>query len=188
MSADLFYFMASLPALRLEGQASITCPRFLQQCRDLLDEKIADRLEKIFLTPDNTEPVDETVAQWYAFEAYLRNTLAELRRVRLKLPPEDTGRKSREQLYSYRKRIEDAMALTSPLARENTLDALRFAFLEELEVGHYFDLPKLELYFLKLLILDKRSSRKLPEGRSTFDKLLEAGFTQANEHRIGDEI
>jgi len=188
MGADLFYFISSLPTLRLDGQCPFTSPDLIQQCRELLGEDIAARLEKIRLVPDNTEPVDGTVAQWYSFETYLRNTLAELRRSRLKLPPEDTGRHVKEPLYSYRKRIEEAMALSSTVARENMLDSLRFAYLGELEAGHYFDLPSLELYLLKLLMLDKRSARKLPEGRANFDRLLDAGFTRANEKRIGDEL
>ena len=188
MGADYFYFISSLPTLVMDGQCQLTAPQFLQQCRELLGDGVADRLEKIRLVPDNTTPVDDTVAQWYSFETYLRNTLAELRRARLKLPPQDTGRQSKEQFYSYRKQIEEAMALTSTVARENKLDSLRFAYLCELESAHYFNLQLLELYLLKLLLIDKRSGRKLPEGRATFDRMLEAGFAQAEEKRIGDEL
>ncbi|MBO4513915.1 MAG: DUF2764 family protein [Victivallales bacterium] len=188
MGVDLFYFISSLPTLGLDGQCPLTATQFLQQCRELLGDDIADRLERIRLVPDNTSPVDDTVAQWYSFETYLRNTLSELRRSRLKLPPQDTGRQSKEQFYLYRKQIEEAMALTSTVARENKLDAMRFAYLGELESAHYFNLPLLELYLLKLLIIDKRSGRKLPEGRATFDRMLEAGFAQAGEKRIGDEL
>ncbi len=188
MGVDLFYFISSLPAIKLDGQCPLTAPLFLQQCRDLLGDDIGDRLEKVRLVPDNTAPVDDTVEQWYSFETYLRNTLAELRRARLKLPPEDTGRQGKDLFCSYRKEIEEAMAMSSTVARENKLDEMRFAFLGELEAGHYFNLQLVELYLLKLLLIDKRSGRKLPEGRATFDRMLEAGFAQASEKRIGDEL
>ena len=187
MTSNIYYFMSSLPMLRLDERIPFSAADFLDRCRELLGGEVAACLENIALVPDNAEPTDDTVAQWYGFETCLRNAVADMRRARFKLPLKGNERPNAALLPSLKKRIEEIMALNSPVAKEEALDKLRFEFLDGLEAGHYFDKAALDVYMLKLLILDRRSTRRLPEGRAAFDELLSRGFAQANEKRTGDE-
>lgn len=174
--------------LRGGMEAPFTAESFLQRCEDLLGNEIATRLRKVTLEPDGHIPPNDTAADWYGFETYLRNCVSELRRLKMKLAPGGDLRPDSMLLPSMRKRIEDAMAMSAPAAREEALDRIRLDYLDGLAAGHSFDMTALTVYLIKLLILDRRSSRNLERGRRAFDTLLDRGFAQAGEKRIGEEL
>lgn len=185
MAADLFYFISSLPALSQGEKPSCTYQDFIARCSENFGDDIAKRLKALQLLP--LKPVhnsSEVAVAWYEFEAFLRNTVAEIRKARLRGSQLNfTKRETPHLSPGDAKHIEDIMAMQSPLDRENALDVFRFHFLEELEAEHFFDIPALEIYAIKLLILEKQFSRQIERGSEEFTKLMEAGLQAARNVR-----
>lgn len=66
-----------------------------------------------------------------------------------------------------------ASSAENPLEAERILDRARWAELDELEVGHQFDLAQLIVYALRLEILDRRAQMMNDRGRSHFESWYE---------------
>jgi len=128
---------------------------FLQKCQDLISgddlaalESAADR--EIPLPPGSGA---ETSRRWRQFEQELRNELAKLRAARKKTDPLKYIRHDGSSQPSVIHIALSAYRNTSLMDAEKTLDMERWRFLDELTVGHYFDIDALLVYASKLLIL-----------------------------------
>jgi hypothetical protein len=64
----------------------------------------------------------------------------------------------------------EALAAGTPREVEEALDRRRWARLEELEAGTQFDLDRLVVYRLKLLLLERRDRWRPEPGRAAFAK------------------
>ncbi|MFH0827465.1 MAG: DUF2764 family protein, partial [Candidatus Omnitrophota bacterium] len=60
----------------------------------------------------------------------------------------------------------------SLLEGERMLDAERWRFLDELSLGHYFDLDFLIVYLLKLLILERWEKIRTADKEQFLDELI----------------
>ena len=183
MPADLFYFLSSLPALRWSEKPPMTYARFMAYCTDNLGGDYAKKLSGLQLLPDEaaTSPL---ARQWLDFESYVRNTVAECRKAKLRgqkvtFTPHPTTHLSPGDS----KRLEEIMAMASPLERENALDLFRWKYLDDLAAAHFYDVASLEIYTLKLLLLEKQSSRQLEAGQAAFSTLMEEGLKKARAVR-----
>jgi len=185
MAKDLFYFISSLPSLRWGEKPAVGSRQFLDHCREELGEKPAAVLESLTLCPEGAQEGQTDVARrWSDYETFVRNTLAELRSAKTFKGQVAVKQRHTSHLSpSDVKRLEDVMAMTSPLERESALDQLRWTCLEEIGAGHYFDLGAIEVYVLKLMLLEKQSSRQLEAGRAAFQELMESGLSQARQAR-----
>ena len=183
MPADLFYFLSSLPTLRWNEKPPLTHAQFLERCEESLGKKYALLLGQLELLPN--ESARSTVArQWQDFEYFVRNTLAGLRKARLRVSNVLISHHESPHLSpGDSKRLEEIFAMPTPLERENALDAFRWSFLENLAANHYFDQGSLEIYSLKLKLLEKLASRELASGQAAFGSLMEAGLQKAREAR-----
>jgi hypothetical protein len=65
----------------------------------------------------------------------------------------------------------EAFAQESPLQAEDTLNRARWRYLDELEVGHYFDIDKILVYALRLQILARKALFEAEKGREMFEKV-----------------
>ena len=86
------------------------------------------------------------------------------------------------------KRIEEILAIASPLERENALDNLRWKFLDGLATSHTFCKGAVEIYALRLLLLEKQASRQYEAGKAAFDKLMNDGLEKAIKVRTTEEV
>jgi hypothetical protein len=74
----------------------------------------------------------------------------------------------------------EAAGMINPLEAERLLNRARWQFLEELEVGHYFDVERLVIYSLKLQLLERIALHDQEKGREQFEVV----FGKLNE-KIG---
>ena len=183
MPADLFYFISSLPTLRWSEKAPFSYAAFMEKCTENLGRDYAQKLAQLQLLPSD-EPKSLIARQWLDFEAFVRNTVGEFRKAKLRrqnivFTRHETSHLSPGDI----KRLEEIMALHSPLERENALDLFRWKYLDDLAAAHFYDDSILEIYALKLLLLEKQASRQLARGQEAFKALTEAGLQKAQEVR-----
>lgn len=183
MAGDLFYFISTLPMLRWGEKPPLAYEDFLAGCREALGEASGSWLSGISLVPDGA-PQTALAAQWQAKETFMRNVLAELRAGKRRRNAGQWLRATSEMSPGERKRIEDAMGLSSVWEREQALDQLRWQVLDDLGVGHAFDLTVLEIYALRLRLLEKQQSRQPEPGREAFAALVAAGVEQASQPEV----
>lgn len=86
-----------------------------------------------------------------------------------------------ERVIGTEELAREAFHSDSPLAAEETLERGRWTFLDELEVGHYFDVEKLIVYRLKIAILERRSTFDTDKGLANFRRI----YDTVTEEKIG---
>lgn len=183
MPADLFYFISTLPTLRWSEKAPLSYANFMEKCAENMGGDYAQRLALLQLLPSE-EPKSLIARQWLEFEAFVRNTVAEIRKAKLRRQNIVFTRHETSHLSpSDAKRIEEIMAIASPLERENALDLFRWKYLDDLAAAHFYDDSILEIYALKLLLLEKQASRQLAKGQEAFTVLMETGLQKARDVR-----
>jgi hypothetical protein len=172
--SQYYYLTASLPLLLPEGEVLMDSPAFLGACRGILSPGDYAQLTACRLVPgDNPPPrVHPLLGRWLAWEKALRNELVRVRAARLRrdgepfLRPGEDGAGAAEI-------VREAASLPNPLEAEFKLDKARWAFLDELEVGHIFDLQRIMVYYLKLQILERRSRFTREKGGRAYGKLYQ---------------
>lgn len=180
MAGDLFYFLSTLPMLRWGEKPPMSYADFLAGCREALGDAEAVWLARVSLTP-GAAPATALAARWQEKETFLRNVLAEQRASRRRQSAARWLRPTTELSPGERKRIEDAMSQATTWEREQALDQLRWQCLDDLGVGHVFDVTLLEIYALRLRLLEKQQSRQAEPGREAFAALVAAGVEQAGQ-------
>lgn len=130
--------------------------RFIDICARFISEKgkeLLNSIPKIEIGAyKGTQP---TLVKWHGFEIALRNELVKIRASHKHL---DSLKFMREATYADSSLAHIAMAAhrnTSILEGEKILDQERWHFLDNLTLGHYFDLDVLVVYGLKLLLLHR---------------------------------
>jgi hypothetical protein len=76
----------------------------------------------------------------------------------------------------------EAYAQDSPLQAEDTLNRARWGYLDELEVGHYFDIEKILVYALRLQVLARKALFDADRGRELFDKVYSEIISSVGEN------
>ena len=188
MSADLFYFLSSLPTLRWSEKAPLTYAGFMESCSEKLGEEYAEKLAQLQLLPKE-DATGQIARQWLDFEAFVRNTVGDLRKARMRGQSVIFTRHETTHLSpSDAKRLEEIMGMASPLERENALDLFRWKYLDGLASEHFYDFASLEIYALKLLLLEKQASRQFDQGQASFKTLMEEGLQKARDARKETEV
>lgn len=148
------YLISSLPMLHSGAKPPFSFERFLEICQDKIsaeDIHLIKLTQEAFLyTGDQS-----TLKQWCAFDTALRNELVKIRASSKHLDP---LKYIRGQDYIEPYIAHTAMSVRrspSILEAERLLDQERWRKLDELALGHYFDLDFLICYALKLLILER---------------------------------
>jgi hypothetical protein len=148
------YLVSSLPMLHFGAKPPFSFERFLENCKDKIADADIDciRLVKEAYIYQGEQP---TLKKWAAFEVALRNELVKIRAVRKHIDPLKYIRGD-----GYIEPYITHIAMTASrnpaiLEAEKGLDQERWRALDELAVGHYFDLDLLLTYALKLLILER---------------------------------
>lgn len=178
-----YYTVSSLPYLQLDGEITVSVDGFLETCRPWLTPAHMAALEKTRLVPEPEDLRDlsgttDAHRAFYTFEAALRNELVKLRAAKL-------GWDALDSLVTtiddddftgdaeIAERAREAFQQESPLEAERQLDRARWSFLDDLAVGHYFDIDSLVIYFLKLLIMDRRIHMSRAEGTDAFQMVYD---------------
>lgn len=182
MAAQFYYQLSALPLVRFGEPAPLTLAAFAEFCRRQLPEADAAALCRVSLEPRG-EPCCEVELRWQVWETYLRNYLVHWRAQRLGVDGMLFLRPEADVFPSERRRLEEILNDPDPLQRERELDRLRWQRLDDLAVGHDFDLGALVLYALRLALAGRWSGRSEPAGRQEYERLLDAASAAAEAQR-----
>ena len=165
------YLISSLPALHFEAKPPFSFEAFLSKCRDFIPQKDLEVLKSL-RSEELPQPRNQTLIKLSGFETLLRNELVKLRAVRKKIPPEKYLRPNGYSGISIYHIAIAAQRNPSPLEAEKILDQARWDFLDELSLGHYFDLDFLIIYGLKLLILERWEKINNADKQALLENLI----------------
>ena len=174
--AQYYYTVASLPLLAYDGEAAISAEEFLGICEREVGGATLKFLRAALV--ESGEPAGEVpraLATWSGWDGSLRLELARLRAHAL--GRELSEAESADEAVSVLEAgqiAREAFSQESPLQAEDALDRARWAFLDALSVGHYFDLHVLIVYALRLRILARRAFFTSELGRQGFASAYEA--------------
>ena len=170
-----YYLICSLPFIKQEEAPSINSGEFRRLFQEQVSAKDLQLLDAVSLVAikDNPFPADSSAARWLELEKNLRKRLADYRAAR---KSENTSRAMPKtgEVSDIDRGIQEAYAKPNPAEREKYFDSIRWHWLDELEFGHYFDVNKLFIYKLRLLIHEKWLSRKNEQGYQNFDRIVAA--------------
>lgn len=173
MANFYIYLIASLPMLQFNSRPPFLYQAFLEKCKGfipvdefLLLEKIPKIIEHGMI---ESQP---TLNKYLEFEFALRNELAKLRSAR-----------KHDDLQKYLREAQTAdpyiahIALNayrnpSIIEAEKILDQGRWVKLNELELGHFFDIDFLAAYAFKLLILERWEEIRVCDKKALFEGVL----------------
>ncbi len=179
---NYYYLVASLPLLRLGDPIPFTVGAFLELCQGQIDDRHLAHLATVSLVPGEVA-CGAADRRWQQWETWLRNQLVRFRAGKSDRQPEAWLRDEEDVFPGSRRQVEEALANGEPLARERALDRLRWAFLDDCEVGHTFDFDTLVVYFLKLQLASRWSKLDAEAGGARLDKLIEMAVDQARAKR-----
>ncbi|MFH1622748.1 MAG: DUF2764 family protein [Candidatus Omnitrophota bacterium] len=110
--------------------------------------------------------------KWNKFDMALRNELVKIRAGRKHVDPHKYIRKDDYFEPEITRIAANASRNTSILEAEKMLDLARWQALEDMAIGHYFDLDFLVVYALKLLILEKWNKINTADKARVLEEVL----------------
>ena len=166
--SNYYYTAAALPTIWLDEKVPISEEKFLEFAEDTL---AGDDYQILLKSRwDSTEPTGfvftDTILSW---EKELRLELAKARLAKLKFDPPQALPES-DGSYVLLERARAAVAMDSPLEAECYLICLRWNFIEEMAVSHFFDLEALVVYYFKLQIALRQQKFQKELGQEAFKK------------------
>ena len=166
-----YYLASSLPMLFYETERFPAPDAFVELCR----QHVAARDYRLLMNASiyNLKPARPScrcLELWRCRETALRNELVKLR-TKGRAVEADRYLRDAPVIISVQNIVRDAFAQDSPLAAEDILNRGRWSYLDELEVGHYFDLDKLLIYSLRLQILQRKALFDEQKGLEAFEQL-----------------
>jgi len=176
--SNYYFVTASLPMLQYDRPAGVTRAYFLDLCRAHMQPYDFTLLERALIFDcSGREPCPAVYGLYRTWETALRNELVLLRAAKA---GKDAVRYLKEGegltgMSAFARRVFDE---ASPLQAEELTDRARWQYLEDLEIGHFFDLSKLVVYYLKLQLLERKAFFKEQEGKETFSALEQRVFEE----------
>ena len=173
-----YYLISSLPMLALGEKIPMTSEEFLSNCSDWVSKSKYKQLCDVSLNPDTDQnPKNKTVIGWYNWETCLRNRIAKTRSTKLEKDISKYTKEERDAFSEIDRGIQESFAADNPKLREKILDELRWKEIDNLESGHLFDLGKLCIYKLRLMLCEKWLDREYEKGQSNLDKALKIFYS-----------
>lgn len=163
---DRYYYIASqLPFLQFDSESGFTRENFFYEAEKWLESKEYKTLEELDINSTKVTSSDAgIIVKYKEFESMLRRELM-------------AWRKAHKEGYEHKTVLIPLATLKEnhPLDIEKKLLKLRWDFLEDLELGHYFDIEFLILYHYKLQILERLKSFDREKGLENFKQYTEVG-------------
>ncbi len=192
--SQYYYSVSSLPFLLYNTKVKLTSEEFLNSCVVELSENDYSLLESSSIYSFKESKYRcEVLEKWQNWETSLRNELVKLRSQNLDLDP-DKYLQDSSYIHGSFDRAREAFNQESPIEAEEHLNRSRWAYLDELETSHYFDIEKLIIYYLKLQLLERKEKFNKDEGlknyNDTFKIITEDinSFNNNKERFISGEI
>lgn len=171
-----YYTVAALPMLSFESDHIPTTEDFLELCSRRVSDREYALLERARLLPDPEQlPRNGLLRTWYELEIGLRNELARQRAAQLNRDEIDYIRTTAEGedltgTLGIPEVAREALSQETPLKAEMVLLRHRWSILDELEIGHFFDIERLVIYYLKLQILWRKRLFNREDGTNVFER------------------
>lgn len=177
--ANYYYLVSSLPSLELEERPFLSLDKFIESCADWLDDADLKLLDLVSLVPDEQCccPTDSAVCRWNQWETCFRNKVAKVRGSKLNKDISEFVRHEDDFFSEIDRFAQDATAAKNPLEAEKLMDQSRWKALDNLEACHEFDIDKLCVYKLKLMLCEKWTQRDQTIGRENFGKIVDAVYS-----------
>ncbi|MBF0198624.1 MAG: DUF2764 family protein [Planctomycetes bacterium] len=174
MSGSFYYFISSLPEIRLGEKPLVSSSEFLSSCEEQLSLDQFQLISELGTLPKSAyDQRSDLLGKWNQYDTSLRNAIVKLRAGKYNTDPQAFLAEEIEVFGNIDNQVLEAQK-RGPLLGEEHLDQLRWQFLDNLLVGHQFDFDVLVAYRLKLLIAEKYSFVIPEEGHKAFNQLLEA--------------
>ncbi|MBN3039072.1 MAG: DUF2764 family protein [Candidatus Omnitrophica bacterium] len=174
MSQYYIYLISSLPMLKLGMDPPLGYDGFLKLCQNKISDEDLSMLKKISI--DGEYPYQDisqaTLQGWRIFDTALRNELVRIRAQRLQRDPQEYLRQDGYTDLSIARMANNAHRIPSILEAERMLDGERWRKLDELCLGHYFDIDFLLIYAFKLLILERWQRIRSADSRKMLEQAL----------------
>ena len=162
--------------LHFGTKAPFSFEKFLGLCDQSVSENDIAIIKSC--TGIGASPYDDsqsTLKKWHAFDTTLRNALVEIRSARKHKDPVKYLRPDEYQDSHTANLAMNAYKNPSVLASEKILDEARWRALDDLTVGHHFDIDFLILYAHKLLILEKWDKVNAADKSRILEETLQKG-------------
>jgi hypothetical protein len=170
--AHYYYTIATLPFLSYDTVSSVTVEDFLSLAKESMTSSAFNMLTAVRLdiSDQKVQDLPAFIKPWFRFELSLRNALVKMRApqlgresaVYLREGEEDTGL---EEI------IREVTSQSTPLLAEDVLNRARWRKLDELEVGHYFDLQRMMVLYLKVQLLERKHCFREEPGTAEFEEI-----------------
>ena len=184
-----YYLVSSLPFLRFNEKPLLHHKDLLKDCRMWLHGEDMRQMECARIDIENIplENVSNAVLwDWIIFENTIRNELVRLRASNLGIQPDQFLRKHINIDPTVFNAVRDAAKESSPYKAEMALLDTRWKFLENLEVGHHFNVSALILYALKLQLLERMELFEIGKGEKVFHFIYEGNKDEEERKHRND--
>ncbi|MFN2310605.1 MAG: DUF2764 family protein [Spirochaetia bacterium] len=177
--SQYIYTVSSLPTPHFESDTFLSVEDFLEICRRFMGDRDYAELESA-VVPLNTEqePDNAVLAEWHRRKRGMQNQLAVLRAGKKEQSADkhlrsDADGRLHLELPGVLEAARAASQEQSPLRAEEVLLRWEWNLLDELEVGHFFDLEKLIIYYLRLQVLSRKARFNRPDGEERFKEVYQ---------------
>ena len=167
-----YYAIASLPFLEFTSDL-LPDPEdifsLVAICGSAEDARIIRRAK---IEPDFIHPADPLLKRFWRWENGLRNELARQRAQTLNkevLVHRDDAGSDGTAVAGLSDALKVVMQSDSPLEADEGLDRLRWSYLDELEIGQFFNLQQMIIYYLRLQILHRRRMLIADGGKKHYE-------------------
>ncbi len=167
------YLVSTLPALSFGAKPPFTTDKLLEASKGLIPQKdyaVLQELREKGIFAYNGQAL--LLKKWRDFNIAINNELVKIRAIRKHADPNKYLRPCGQSGYEVSHLVSSAHRKASPEEGEKTLDQERWGFLDELCIGHYFDLEFLIVYMLKLGILERWNKIAVTDKKAIMNEAL----------------
>ena len=136
--------------------------------------------------PDDEKLLEGAAKHFWEWEKSLKNELVKLRAKKMNVDEKEFIRPG-EILFGVPEIAQSAMKIDSPLEAENFLNRERWAALNELGTGHFFDFHALAIYYLQLQLLERKQLFDVERGFEKYQEIYKNILSNVNKDiTVGD--
>ncbi len=186
-----YYLRSTLPTLLPASAPPFSFRGFLERCEGRMKDAefrvlAAAEAPESDVGDGATVRRSRVLSSFRTWDRALRNELARLRAHRLGKTPEKFLRPGDPEWEGVRT-AQAAAQCEDPLEGELVIEREKWAYVERLESGHYFDLDALTAYALKLRILERKARFEAERGEASYGaayrEILDSAGAPASNQR-----
>ncbi len=186
--SQYYFVVASLPFLPYETDKFPASGTFLQFCKEQLTQidykLLKSAVEEHFLS----ETKCDCLNRYRRWEISLRNELVRLRAQERGEEHENYIRQYKgSDLLEVQEIARNAFSQDSPLTAEDILNRARWDYMDQLEMGHYFNIEKLIIYYLRLQLLERKALFNREQGTARFQEIYREIIREESEPYLNKE-